>query len=385
MTAAENTLKIGDFVSLKVQLYGAYMSAEGILSDDVRAEESVAAFEDHIFQIYIQMQYSASNEYEEFKEHYQGDVSTIEDTSTLKHLTALRRGKENESMLNDMFFAAKTGNEISFGDVIQLRHTRSGKFLTVIGSELAKEERENVRVGLNPDGNVNSWIKVLPRFKIDRLGSPITSNTEILLKVDQRSPEYIHCTDKVSTFGHSREINSAMENGTSFRICVYHRVVDVFNEKLLLTGQLICITDPETKSYLTVFQQAPEIDMPKGILKRLKPPPAIVDEGVSVISGSGDEEYEQGVDVPQISMESSLVDEEGTVTSLQEHLNEFGDVVLQPAMIDKFDTNAIWVLETPTVSHAGSITWKTDKTIIRHLNTGKYLTIKSVSNDPVHR
>lgn len=368
---AENTLKIGDFVSLKVLLYNSFLSLEGILVEDVFATDTMESFEDHIFQIYIQMQYSASNEYEEFKAHFEGNIGDVEDESTLKHIQALKRGKENEGLLNDTFMASKAGNEISFGDVIQFRHKKSGKFLTVIPSELAKEERENIRVGLSQDGNSNSWIKILPRYKIDRIGSAIASNTEVLLKVLERSTEYIHCCDKPSIDG-THEINSAMENGTAFRISVYHRIHDICTEKFLLSGQLVTINDPETKSYLTILDTAPVIDLPSTKhLERQK-------QGNYALTEMEENSYSH-LEESETVADESLSEE--SITSVAEYLEEHGEVILLPSRTDNFNTNALWILETPSIVNAGIIGWKSDKLLVRHLNTGKYLAIRTVEKN----
>jgi preprotein translocase subunit SecD len=53
---------------------------------------------------------------------------------------------------------------------------KSGKYLSVIPGKLAKEERENVRLGLDVNGNVFSHIQLCPRYKIDKDGDRIQRN-----------------------------------------------------------------------------------------------------------------------------------------------------------------------------------------------------------------
>jgi hypothetical protein len=71
--AANSILHIGDLITLKYQKYGGYMSGEGILINSVSLSTSIESFEDHLFEVCIQLQYSASNEYDEFMVDYNGN------------------------------------------------------------------------------------------------------------------------------------------------------------------------------------------------------------------------------------------------------------------------------------------------------------------------
>lgn len=59
-------LRIGDFITLKNALLDCYMCGEGILVEDVVVSDSLNLFEDSLFCIQLQRQYSAARELEEF-------------------------------------------------------------------------------------------------------------------------------------------------------------------------------------------------------------------------------------------------------------------------------------------------------------------------------
>ena len=82
-------LKIGDFVSFKSVLFNSYMSAEGILLEDVNVSNDLRAFGDCIFCIHLQRKYSASRELENYLTANKIDVANIEDEHTLKYFQAL--------------------------------------------------------------------------------------------------------------------------------------------------------------------------------------------------------------------------------------------------------------------------------------------------------
>jgi len=65
-----NSLHIGDYITLNdVRLEGGvghYLYTEGILSEDLFVKSELAPFDDMIFCVQLQRQYSASKELEDF-------------------------------------------------------------------------------------------------------------------------------------------------------------------------------------------------------------------------------------------------------------------------------------------------------------------------------
>jgi hypothetical protein len=84
-------LKIGDYIIIKNLKIDGFLCAEGILQEDIVIQDNLAAFEDTLFCIHLQRQYSASKELEVFMQTYDiGTKKTIEDPNTMKYLNALQ-------------------------------------------------------------------------------------------------------------------------------------------------------------------------------------------------------------------------------------------------------------------------------------------------------
>lgn len=393
--STSNILHIGDLITLKYQKYGGYMSGEGILVNSVGLSTSLESFEDHLFEVCIQLQYSASNEYDEFMVDYNGDVSLITDKGSIKHYQALARGKENEIKMNDSFMKLKTGNEVLFGDTVQLRHYKSGNFITIKPSELARDERENMCVYLSSDGTQMSWLSLVPRYKIDREGDRISTNTDMLLKLAERNSEYIHCADKNPPLEQLREINSSMEAATPWRMSIYQSSQDSKDPSILLTGSLIYIRDPETGSVLYPFILPMDIEKSTNEVMLHTKENSDNDEKsvqtgslnaslskIGSIASIATDDKSPTLDEASIgsidSVESQDEDDDDlSLTSEQEYILEYGAVVLKPMDEDKLDTNAIWIMESRTIIKGGPVVWKTEQVHFRHLNSGKYLAIHS--------
>ncbi|KAJ1384873.1 inositol 1,4,5-trisphosphate/ryanodine receptor-domain-containing protein, partial [Ochromonadaceae sp. CCMP2298] len=122
---------------------------------------------------------------------------------------------------------------VVFGDVIQLFHVKSGKYLTVLPDLLAKDERENIRVTLDVLGCSTSWLQILPRYKIDREGDRILSRSEVYLRSAERHNEYIHRADRDPLPGSSREVNCSLES-TSWRLNIFRSSTDSLDANIIL-------------------------------------------------------------------------------------------------------------------------------------------------------
>lgn len=365
----DNSVRIGDYISLKFPKHRACLSAEGILVEDVYVTPSTSFFEEHLFQIYVQRQYSATNELEEFSEANKGDRNSM-DAATASYYDALHRGKDNESVLNKSVMKSKTGNVVCFGDTIQLLHVKSNKFITVRPADLARDERENMKVTLSYDGNVMSWIKIMPRFKINREGEPVSNNAEILLKISERSNEFLHCADRPPPRGKPREVNSSMELPTGWKISVFNGSSDLGNTNFLLGGQLISIRDPEFQCMLAPLSIPMNLDSDtdsQTVYSSLQP-------------GGGES---NAFETPWIS-QSKIVDtdsdsassdeeDDASISSTDEFLQDNGEVNMRPISEDDVDSDALWVIESKVITRGGLIKYKNDKMFLRHFNTGKYL------------
>lgn len=121
--ATRDTLKIGDYTTLKAitaSNQSEYLSAEGIILDDVNACRDALKFDDKIFCVHLQRQYSASRELDSFLTTYNVDLNHVEDASTAKYLAALIKGRDNENKLNENYMKSRMGSDVVFGDIIQV-------------------------------------------------------------------------------------------------------------------------------------------------------------------------------------------------------------------------------------------------------------------------
>jgi hypothetical protein len=421
----ENFLKIGDIVSLKVLKYSAYLSSEGILVSDLGVSSTTLGFIDHLFQVCIQLQYSASNGFEEFVSSYDGDLGNIKDKEIRKHYGALTRGKENEIRMNENFMKQKCGTVVKFGETIQLRHVKSSKFLTVINGELARDERENLCVALTQDGSMDSWLQFLPRFKINKEGDKIPNGSEVFLKVSERMGECIHCSERLPPLRRLREVNSSVDAQTPWRLTVFTSITDQLHRNIIESapkevkekdvicgGEIIMIRDPETRSVLMPFSEKIQCVVPRTTSQGSDGEGELDAESDTLDhedaadhhkshhhrrnSGQSIQSLQSFKDVTEVEVDengpyktksrhhdddndyaaSDLDDNDNdnvSIASAEEYSQEHGDIVLRPMEDDKVDSNALWVIESKTVVKGGPFQPRNEYVHLRHLNSGLYM------------
>ena len=239
-------LHVGDFIYLNYlrvengqNLPDGYLSAEGIISEDVHLDPSSSSISSHLFCIHIQLQYSAHRELEEFNSLRIHDTDA-KDLATIKYQQALERSYSNEKALNEQSLNRCKGTPVCFGDTIQLFHVLSEKYVTILPDQLAEEERENLKVVMSSHGSSLSWLKLTPRYKIDRVGERISSKHEIAISIFERGGEYMHVAQKEAREGRFREINCCLEVSW-WAIHRYQGFEESIEEKQLLTSQLLVL------------------------------------------------------------------------------------------------------------------------------------------------
>ena len=121
--AGPEGLHVGDYIFLNFlrvendqNIADGYLSAEGIISEDVQLDPSSSGMSSHLFCIHIQRQYSAYRELEDFKQLRRMDaVDQTRDPAMIKYRQALDRGYNNEQNLNELSLQRRLGTHFVSG------------------------------------------------------------------------------------------------------------------------------------------------------------------------------------------------------------------------------------------------------------------------------
>jgi hypothetical protein len=354
-------LRVGDLILLK-QSKGneGWLSADGIIELESHLSPS-ATLENSLWQVTVQNQYSATTELEHALYLSQIDqpppppssvaLPSAISSSSITDLTSqttnllendsrfnqLNRTAYNEKKLNKKLMNMKIGKAISFGDVIQLLHVKSQKFLTVSPFLLAKHERENLRVYLKEDGDPMSWFELMPRYKYDKEGQPVANGNECLIRIHERASDYIHTSKKSfssSTGSENHEINCSLESSV-WTISIYQSANNMKSNSLLC-GNLVTLHEPETSTYLQIQPDTPSSSS--------SPTDTI-----------------------------SLSSRRRVIMSESVHLS----LTASPQSIQNIGTQFLWQIESIDLLTGGILQHSVGKYILKNINTDLYLKLDS--------
>jgi hypothetical protein len=266
-------LRIGDIIALRhMKPHDGWLAAEGILSEDLTLTKELNNFENCLWEVTVQNQYNAVKEYEDkILQSRKDDEDDSPPAGADKENGEAGNGSDEvqefyehfllastiENKLNQRLMALKTGKPVVFGDVIQLRHVKTRGFLTISSNQLAKHEKENMRIEIDSNGDPLSWLEFMPRFKYDKEGQQIVHENECHIRVHERPSEFIHAARKISKFSANgnREINCSLENSV-WTISIYQQCWEA-KSKNILSGQLVLLQGVETSTFITLSEQAP--------------------------------------------------------------------------------------------------------------------------------
>jgi hypothetical protein len=316
------------------------LRGDGVLYDDLVVVNEPPQFEDCLFQVCIRTRVSAAEELKEEEEKARLskrlDPVSLELQNDL--LTTLRRVNRKEQEMNRKLMADQMGSDITYGQVIQLKHKKSGKFLSVSKDDTAISETENFRVLLCSQASTLSWFTLQPAKAFQSDNEPVMNFNDAFLCVTDRDDEYLHISKHAfrqpdllereslqTKFPNlqSKEVNSSLDK-TPWKMCRFSESNGLENEVKgtshvpLQVGDVIYFRDPETRSYFQL----------------------------------------------NVNGECSAEDETA--------FNKFskwaeGDVE------EIFHSSAYFVLERACDTDGGFVCWN-DAILLRHVNSGKFLT-----------
>lgn len=109
---------------------------------------------------------------------------------------------------NEQEYRRTGGAHITYGQMVQLYHTQSQKFVTITVKEIAQIEKHCMKVVLDEVGNEGSWFIVGPRFKIRGEGDDVRMGDQIILYSKKYNTFALHISAKKFTDGR-REVNAS--------------------------------------------------------------------------------------------------------------------------------------------------------------------------------
>ncbi|CAH1239559.1 ITPR1 [Branchiostoma lanceolatum] len=191
------------------------------------------------FKICVQYRYKAS------KKHWMAQEESRKDPTDLTKKSEMYRAlaaANSESADNEMEQKRQEGKRLHYGQVIQLQHVFTKKFLHVSTTQTSHTEINNMRVELLPFNSKHAQYKIMPRFKVKAELDTVRLGDQIVLESVKTPGNYLHTSKPAygpkfveST---SRELNLSVRHSA---FTVYRNISAKDQQEKYLTPRGKCV------------------------------------------------------------------------------------------------------------------------------------------------
>jgi len=198
----DRALVTGDIIYLEMNRndFDGYISSEGFVDNRITvlwfregSGDLPEKFSQCLFRVLPKRNYKAQSQIRKLEKKASATFVVKEqaDYSLIKEQEEKERG-QNEQAERE---AIRDERPFKYGDICQLQHVLTGKFITMDGNALAEADNEALRINLVENGGKGSWLEFRPRFKNRAMGQPIIIGDQLVFNHRATQTQFLRVSD----------------------------------------------------------------------------------------------------------------------------------------------------------------------------------------------
>ncbi|XP_074663089.1 inositol 1,4,5-trisphosphate-gated calcium channel ITPR3-like [Tubulanus polymorphus] len=201
------------------------------------------------FQICIQNRYKLNKKYRKYYSNYDKDN---EDLETKGMLAQAKAAADAENIDNIAEQRRQQGKRVRYGEIIQLKHFFTRKYLHVNTTQTSKRDKNNMLVSLHEYNAKNAQYRILPRYKVKSEGEVIQIFDQVVLESIKSPGHYLHASNpfQIDYFTFGSELNLGVEGAGFTVIKNYSPKTDHTERNLVRGGSVISLFHKELEAYI---------------------------------------------------------------------------------------------------------------------------------------
>ncbi|EDV25315.1 uncharacterized protein TRIADDRAFT_55241 [Trichoplax adhaerens] len=187
-----------------------------------------------------------------------GDLSARFQVSTLKMSAVYKNTPPSkladaEAMDNSQEQKRQTGRQLTYGQVVQLKHVFTNKYISASSTHTSQTETSNMLVQLSEYEAKHCQFRVMPRYKVKSEGDIIHEGDQIVLESVKSAGQYLHCSQR--RFGSLGAQEDSYEMNLSVRLSGFtiysNQKPEAKGEEFLKGVSVVRLFHRELEAYVT--------------------------------------------------------------------------------------------------------------------------------------
>ncbi|PVD21456.1 hypothetical protein C0Q70_19629 [Pomacea canaliculata] len=178
-----------------------------------------------VFQICIQNRYKLNKKYRKWLA-----LSQVEgaDSSIRAMLLQAKMAADAEDKDNLAEQTRQHGKRVRYGEIVQLKHMFTGKFVHMNTTHTSKKDKNNMKVSLVEFNAKNAQFRILPRYKVKSEGEVVQLYDQIVFESVKSPGHYFHASEpyQIDHFSFGAELNLGVERSSFTLIGSYRESLE---------------------------------------------------------------------------------------------------------------------------------------------------------------